>query len=69
MRRITSVALATALALAVSASPSAANDDTAKAIAGVIALGLLGAAIADDQHNRGHEGYTPQPRSFCRADS
>ena len=50
------------LAFSVSTSASYANDDTAKAIAGIIALGLLGAAVAQDQHDRGHEEYTAHPR-------
>lgn len=41
---------------------SAKNKDRAEAIAGIIALGLLGAAAAQHQHDQGHEHYRPHPR-------
>ncbi|MCP4936819.1 MAG: hypothetical protein GY927_22100 [bacterium] len=36
------------------------SDDAAKAIAGAIAIGILGAAMAD--HHRGRDDYRPHPR-------
>jgi len=53
---------AAAFALTLSNSPSFANEDTAKAIAGIIALGAIGAAIAHDQHKNGHRQYTNHPK-------
>lgn len=61
-KKIIPLTSSVALALAVTATPSAANDDTAKAIAGIIALGVLGAAVADHQHDRGYEDYKPHPK-------
>ena len=43
-----------------SAAPAQAGDDTAKIIAGVAALAIIGAAIADNRNNRHvsrHYGY------------
>ena len=62
MKRVVSLVSAAALALSVTATPSSANDDAAKAIAGIIALGVLGAAVADHQHKRGHNEDTPHPQ-------
>lgn len=56
-----SMTVAAAIALTMSSTPSAAHNDVAKAVAGVVALGLLGAAVADNQHERGHEEYTAHP--------
>lgn len=56
------IAAAAATAFTLTAAPTLAHNDTAKAVAGVIALGLLGAAVADHQHERGHEDYTPHPQ-------
>lgn len=61
-KNLNSIVAAGVIALSVTASPSYANDDTAKAIAGVIALGLLGAAVADHQHERGYEEYKAHPK-------
>lgn len=38
------------------------HHDTAATIAGVVALGVLGAALASHQHRRGEDEYTPHPR-------
>lgn len=57
-----SATMTATLVMALSMAPAQADDDTAMAIAGVIALGLLGAAVASDQHDRGHEKYTPHPK-------
>lgn len=48
-------------ALALMTGPTAAHNDTAKAVAGIVALGLLGAAVADNQHERGYDTYKPHP--------
>lgn len=57
-----SLASSAALVLVMSAPPSTANEDTAKAIAGIIALGVLGAAVAHHQHERGYEDYKNHPK-------
>lgn len=44
------------------ASAGKKNDEAAAAIAGVIALGLLGAAAASHQHDQDYEEYRPHPR-------
>lgn len=65
MKTVISAISAIALVASVSATPVAANkesDDVAKALAGVIAAGVLGAAIAKHQHERGDEEYTPHPK-------
>ena len=62
IRQIASLTSSAALVLAMSAPPSAANDDTANAIAGVIALGVLGAAVAHHQHDRGYDEYKSHPK-------
>jgi len=64
MKRATSLISAAALALSFAASPSLAStdsDNAAKAIVGVIAAGVLGAAIAKHQHDRGYDDYRPHP--------
>ncbi|MCF6321918.1 MAG: hypothetical protein L3J32_09150 [Rhizobiaceae bacterium] len=38
------------------------NDDAAAAIAGIIALGVLGAAISRNQRKQGVEEYRPHPK-------
>lgn len=38
------------------------HDDTAAKIVGVVALGVLGAALASHQHRRGEVEYRPHPR-------
>ncbi|MCP5085191.1 MAG: hypothetical protein GY952_00050 [Rhodobacteraceae bacterium] len=53
---------AAALAVSVSTAPVAAHDDFAKALAGVVAVGIIGAALADHQHNRGEEEYKRHPK-------
>ncbi|MFT5342011.1 MAG: hypothetical protein ACI9BH_001224 [Paracoccaceae bacterium] len=63
MKKITSLVTATALALAVSAAPSTAHNSAAQVAAGIIALGVLGAAIAHDQHKRGEPEYKPHPHA------
>ena len=40
----------------------AKDGENTEAIAGIIALGLLGAAVADYQHDEGHEEYTHHPK-------
>lgn len=62
MKQLTTTFAAAGLAMAMAATPAQANEDTAKAIAGIIALGLLGAAIAEDQSNSSHPDYKPHPR-------
>lgn len=62
IKLIASVTSSAALVLALSAPPSAANEDAAKAIAGIIALGVLGNAVAHHQHERGYEDYKRHPR-------
>ena len=58
-----STALSLALALSLGTSTAYANDkDTAAALAGIVALGVIGAAIGHDQHRRGDEDYTNHPR-------
>jgi hypothetical protein len=54
--------LSGALVLTVPLAPARANEDAAKAIAGIIAIGLLGAAIGKHQAKEGHDNYTPHPR-------
>jgi hypothetical protein len=61
MKKITSLVAATALTLAVTAAPSTAHDKAAGIAAGVIAAGLLGAAIANHQHKHGYKEYNPHP--------
>jgi len=65
MKRATSLVAAAALAFSVTALPAAASsesDDVAKALVGVIAAGVLGAAIAKHQHKRGYDEYQDHPR-------
>ena len=41
---------------------SANNDDAVAAIAGIIALGVIGAAVGKHQHQQGYEDYRPHPQ-------
>ena len=61
MKKLTSLATAAALALAVTAAPSTVHSNAAGVAEGVVALGILGAAIAHDQKKRGKPDYTPHP--------
>ncbi|MFC4667545.1 hypothetical protein ACFO5X_03165 [Seohaeicola nanhaiensis] len=38
------------------------SDNAAKAIAGIVALGVIGNANAKHQHQRGYEEYKPHPQ-------
>lgn len=38
------------------------SDNAAKAIAGIVALGVIGNAIAKHQHQQGYEEYKPHPQ-------
>jgi hypothetical protein len=62
IRQIVSLTSSAVLVLALSVRPSAADEDTANAIAGIIALGVLGAAVAHHQHDRGYEDYKRHPK-------
>ena len=63
MKKFLSVASAGLLSKGVQAQPvSAKDDDVAKAIAGIVAIGIIGAAIADHQHKSGHDVYSAHPR-------
>lgn len=62
MKRLVFSALVAASALA--ASPGLADkksDNAAKALAGIVALGVLGAAVAEHQHDEGYNAYRPHP--------
>jgi len=61
-KQISSLACCAVLAMALSApapAPALASSDTAKAIGAAIAIGILGAAVAD--HHREREYYVPHP--------
>ncbi|MGR3661810.1 MAG: hypothetical protein ACU0CA_11585 [Paracoccaceae bacterium] len=62
MKRIISVTSTIAMVASLTVTPASANDDTANAIAGIIALGVLGAAISEHQHRRGYDEYVTHPR-------
>ena len=60
-----SIAAAALLSGSIAVQPVMAKDkdgDRAAAVAGVIALGLLGAAVAQHQHGKGHEEYRHHPK-------
>lgn len=61
MKKLTSLVTASALALTVTAAPSTAHNKAAGIAAGVVAAGLIGAAIANHQHKRGYKEYNPHP--------
>lgn len=63
MRRFATLTAAAALVLSTSTNIVKADDnDLAGAVAGVVIAGILGAAVADHQHNEGHEDYRPHSR-------
>lgn len=37
------------------------SDNAAKALVGIVALGVLGAAVAEHQHDEGYQDYRPHP--------
>lgn len=57
---VIAVAMSALLPLTVFNASAQANDGAA-AIAGIIALGVLGAAISRDQHKQGVKEYRPHP--------
>ncbi len=62
MQRLSATLTSAALALSLSSTPIQAKDgEKTAAIAGIIALGLLGAAAAKHQHRENREDYTPHP--------
>lgn len=56
LKKITSILTAAAFALGTAtATPVRADNDAAKIIGGLVVGGLIGAAIANDNNNRGHD--------------
>lgn len=62
-RKFIAAVLAASIAITgFSAAPARADEDVAKFIAGLVALGIIGAAINDAKKDDHHKGYQHQPK-------
>ena len=64
-RKFIAAILASSIAItSLTAAPARADNDAAKVIAGVAALAIIGAAVADSRSNRNATVYRAQPQRY-----